>query len=75
MSTAMTTSPKRDVGMAYVLWALSFLGLAGVHRLYMGRWVSGLIWMATGGLCMIGTLLDAVFMPRMIEDAKDGRGW
>ena len=45
---------ERDTGMAYILWLASFVGLAGIHRLYMGRWVSGLIWLFTGGLCMVG---------------------
>src|SRR5687768_4244108 len=34
--------------IAWVL--LTFLGILGVHRFYLGRWVSGLVWLLTGGL-------------------------
>jgi TM2 domain-containing membrane protein YozV len=70
--------PKKecDTGMAYILWLASFVGLAGIHRLYMGRWASGLLWLFTGGLCMVGTIIDGVMMPRMIEDTNQGaRVW
>ena len=63
---------KRETGLAYGLWALSLVGFAGVHRLYMGRWVSGLIWLFTGGLCFVGTIIDAIMMPQMIEDTNKG---
>lgn len=66
---------ERKVGLAYALWALSFVGISGIHRLYMGRWVSGLLWLFTGGLCMVGTIIDAIVMPRMIEDSNRGAGW
>jgi TM2 domain-containing membrane protein YozV len=32
---------KKSVIVAYLLWF--FLGMFGVHRFYLGRWISGLI--------------------------------
>ncbi len=39
---------------AWVL--LTFLGLFGVHRMYMGKWVAGILFLFTGGLFLIGFL-------------------
>lgn len=72
-STALT-QPK-DSTLAYVLWFGGFFGLAGLHRLYMGRWVSGTIWLLTGGLCFVGQIVDLVMMQRMVDDSNRGTGW
>lgn len=64
---------QKETVWGYVLWCSWFVGIAGVHRLYAGRWVSGLIWLLTGGLCGVGQLVDLLFIPRMIEDHNDGR--
>src|SRR5688572_4332715 len=37
---------------------LTFLGLFGVHRFYMGKWLTGLLYLLTGGLLPIGRLQD-----------------
>ena len=38
-----------DYTIAWLL--LTFLGVFGLHRLYMGKWVSGLIWLLVGISC------------------------
>jgi len=45
-----------DYTVAWVL--LTFLGLFGVHRMYMGKWVTGIIYLCTAGLLGIGYLYD-----------------
>jgi TM2 domain-containing membrane protein YozV len=45
-----------DYTIAWVL--LTFLGLLGVHRLYMGKWVTGIVYLCTAGLLGIGYLYD-----------------
>ena len=37
---------------------LTFLGVFGVHRMYMGKWITGIIYLFTGGLFFIGVLYD-----------------
>ncbi len=37
---------------------LTFLGIFGVHRLYLGKWVTALLWFFTGGLFLLGYLYD-----------------
>lgn len=47
---------KLDYTVAWIL--LTFLGLLGIHRFYMGKWLSGLIYLISGGLFGIGVLYD-----------------
>ncbi|WLQ14832.1 NINE protein [Hahella aquimaris] len=37
---------------------LTFLGFFGVHRFYMGKWLTGLLYLLTGGLLGLGILYD-----------------
>lgn len=37
---------------------LTFLGVFGIHRFYLGKWISGLIYLATGGLFLLGVIYD-----------------
>ena len=45
-----------DYNLAWVF--LTFLGVFGVHRFYQQKWISGLIYLATGGLFLVGVLYD-----------------
>jgi TM2 domain-containing membrane protein YozV len=47
---------RKDYSVAWVL--LTFLGLFGVHRMYIGKWVTGIIYLCTAGLLGIGYLYD-----------------
>ncbi|MBL8879752.1 MAG: NINE protein [Phycisphaerales bacterium] len=64
----------RSVGAAYGLWALCILGFAGIHRFYAGKWITGLIWLFTWGLLGLGSLIDLMLIPGMIErrNARSG---
>ena len=37
---------------------LTFLGVFGVHRMYQGKWITGILYLFTGGLFFIGVLYD-----------------
>jgi TM2 domain-containing membrane protein YozV len=42
-----------------VAWLLlAFLGLLGAHRFYMGKWVTGIVYLCTAGLLGLGYLYD-----------------
>ena len=42
-----------------VAWLLlAFLGLCGVHRMYQGKWLTGILFLFTGGFFVVGVLYD-----------------
>jgi TM2 domain-containing membrane protein YozV len=45
-----------NYSVAWIL--LTFLGLFGVHRMYMGKWLTGLLYLVTLGLFGLGWLYD-----------------
>ncbi|PLX85175.1 MAG: hypothetical protein C0617_05680 [Desulfuromonas sp.] len=45
-----------DYTAAWIL--LTFLGLLGVHRMYMRKWITGILYLVTGGLFGVGYLYD-----------------
>ncbi len=52
-------SPRSRL-VALVLCVL--LGYFGVHRFYVGKFVTGVIWLLTGGLFGIGYIVDIVMI-------------
>jgi TM2 domain-containing membrane protein YozV len=69
--TDTATGPLRSVGVAYGLWALCLVGLAGIHRFYAGRYVTGFIWLLTFGLVGIGLVYDLFRIPFLVERKND----
>jgi TM2 domain-containing membrane protein YozV len=55
-----------NYNIAWIL--LVYLGIFGVHRFYMGKWISGIIWLCTGGLFTLGWLYDFWTLNRNISD-------
>ncbi len=59
---------ERDSGTAYLLWALGFFGFCGMHRFYVDKPVSGIVWLLTGGLCGVGQIVDLFLIPSMVRE-------
>jgi TM2 domain-containing membrane protein YozV len=45
-----------DYTVAWLL--LTFLGFFGIHRMYMGKWLTGVLYLLSGGLLGFGYLYD-----------------
>ena len=57
-----------------ISWVLlTFLGIFGLHRFYMGKLITGLIYLLTGGLFLIGVLYD--FWTLNDQVAEKNSGW
>ncbi|MDR2952316.1 MAG: TM2 domain-containing protein [Treponema sp.] len=59
-----------SVGIAYLLWLISGCGALGLHRFYLGKIPSGLLWMMTGGLGMFGSIYDFFTLPSQVREAN-----
>ncbi len=55
---------------AYCFWLLCLVGVCGIHRFYAGKWITGIIWLLTGGLLFIGQIVDLFLIPRMVEKSN-----
>ncbi|MCH8212220.1 MAG: NINE protein [Planctomycetes bacterium] len=57
----------KSTAVSYLLWLLGGFGVLGLHRFYLGRWVTGLIWLLTGGLLGIGAIIDLFVITPMVR--------
>jgi TM2 domain-containing membrane protein YozV len=58
---------SHDLAMGYILWIFGFIG---AHRFYYGKPVSGTIWYFTGGLLLVGWVVDVFLIPGMARRAS-----
>ena len=59
-------SGRLDYNIAWIL--LTFLGVFGVHRMYQGKWITGLLYLLTGGLFLVGVLYDFWTLNQQISE-------
>ena len=60
-----------DYTLAWLL--LTFLGFFGAHRFYLGKWVTGLLYLLTGGLLLIGILYDFWTLNQQVSEVNNAR--
>ena len=58
-----------DYDISWLL--LTFLGLFGVHRLYMGKWITGIIYLLTGALLGLGYIYDYWTLNSQINELNE----
>ena len=61
---------RKSYNVSWVL--LTFLGIFGIHRFYLGKWLTGLLWLLSGGLLMLGVLYDYWTLNRQVDEVNGG---
>lgn len=59
--------PTHPVLIGYLFWVIGF---TGAHRFYFGKPITGALWFFTGGLFLIGWVVDVFLIPQMSESAE-----
>lgn len=52
--------------IGYLMWIFGFMG---IHRFYYGKPITGTLWFFTGGIFLIGWIIDFFLIPSMDEEA------
>ncbi len=61
---------KHTSSTAFILWLACLLGACGIHRFYLGKPVTGILYLLTFGLLGVGQVIDLFKMSGMVEEAN-----
>ncbi|MBN2509548.1 MAG: TM2 domain-containing protein [Spirochaetales bacterium] len=59
-----------STGLAYFLWFVSGFGALGLHRFYLNKIGSGILYIFTGGLFGLGGFYDLITLPAQVREAN-----
>ncbi|MGW8283558.1 MAG: TM2 domain-containing protein [Gemmatimonadota bacterium] len=62
-------------GLGFALWALWIAGLAGIHRIYLGKYGTGILYLLTFGLFGVGQIVDLFRMKTLVREANIREGY
>jgi TM2 domain-containing membrane protein YozV len=73
-------SRRRDPQIILLTALLGFVGIAGVHRFMINQVGMGILYVFTGGICFIGTIVDLVNHRQLafeynVKVANEVAGW
>ena len=60
-----------EYNVAWIL--LTFLGIFGIHRIYLGKWLTGILYFLTGGLFGVGYVYDYWTLNDQISEINSGQ--
>jgi len=69
--TAGNQIERKSKSKAYLFWFLSFFGIFGFHRFYMGKIGTGIGWILSGGVLGFGALYDLFALSSMVDEHND----
>ncbi|TVQ66765.1 MAG: TM2 domain-containing protein [Balneolaceae bacterium] len=53
-------SRRKDPVLLLILALIGLLGVAGIHRFFVGHVGMGILYVLTAGLCFVGTIVDMI---------------
>lgn len=59
-------------GLALIFACLGCVFISGVHRFYVGKIGTGILWLLSGGCLGIGTLIDIIMIAKGTFEDVDG---
>lgn len=62
---------EKNYNIAWIL--LTFLGFFGIHRFYLGKWITGIIYLLTGGIFLLGIIYDYWTLNDQISEVNYSR--
>jgi TM2 domain-containing membrane protein YozV len=58
----------KSKGTSYLLWFVSIFGWLGFQHFYLGKVGKGIIWILTGGVFDIGSLVDLFTLGSAVDN-------
>ena len=58
--TSVYRARRKDPQTILLTAVIGFFGAAGIHRFIIGQVGMGILYLLTGGLCLIGTIVDLI---------------
>jgi len=68
-------SKRKDPQMILILALVGFFAFAGIHRFVMNQIGMGILYILTGGLCLIGTIVDLVNYKSLTLEYNQKMAW
>ena len=75
MTGQETIQEEKFTSIAYLLWGLGFVGICGLHRMYLGQYGLGTAMLFTFGLCGVGQVIEVATIPQATQDANARNGY
>ena len=61
---------RKDPQVILITCLIGFVAIAGVHRFILGQIGMGMLYLFTGGLCVIGTIVDLINHQKLAFEAN-----
>ena len=74
MSKLENIQEEKYTSIAYLLWGLGFVGICGLHRMYLGQYGLGTAMLFTLGFLGVGQAIDVVTIPQATQEANARNG-